>query len=121
LGGLARVTVTTIKRKYWPGVNKFYDWAKSNGHYSGDRPKFVCVDPDNLAALPRDTFDDHELLALRNLPLFNGCLSAHRTWKPGNYFIQNHLYWRYLILTLTGMRTGEVGPACSIDCRPIKL
>ncbi|HEX7853992.1 MAG TPA: hypothetical protein VF503_09875 [Sphingobium sp.] len=115
--GLARVTVTTIKRKYWPGLNKFYDWAKSNGYYSGDRPKFICVDPENLAALPRDAFDDHELLALLNLPLFTGCLSAHRIWKPGNYFIQNHLYWGYLILILTGMRTGEVG---QLNCADIK-
>lgn len=115
--GLSRVTVTTIKRKYWPGLNKFYDWAKNTGYYSGDRPKFVCVDPENLAALPRDAFDDHELLALLNLPLFTGCQSAHRIWKPGKYFIQNHLYWGYLILILTGMRTGEVG---QLNCADIK-
>lgn len=31
-------------------------------------------------------------------------MSCNRIWKPGNYFIHNHLYWGYLILILTGMQ-----------------
>ena len=30
-------------------------------------------------------------------------------FKPGKHFLQNHIYWGYLILILTGMRPGEVG------------
>jgi integrase len=43
------------------------------------------------------------------LPLFIGCANAFRVFKPGKYFLQNHIYWGYLILILTGMRPGEVG------------
>lgn len=59
--------------------------------------------------MPRDAFDDNELIKLVSLPLFTGCKNAHHIWKQGTYFVQNYLYWGYLILILTGMRPGEVG------------
>jgi integrase len=43
------------------------------------------------------------------LPLFTGCLSRTRIWKPGQYFIQSDLYWAYIIALMTGMRPGEIG------------
>jgi integrase len=106
---LSRATVTTIEKRYHYGLNKFIDWAIEENLYSGKKPKFTCVDDENTSALPRDAFDDDELIALIKLPLFTGCAGAHRIWKPGKYFVQSHLYWGYLILILTGMRPGEVG------------
>jgi integrase len=113
--GISRVTETTIKGRYRYGLYKFIDWAIDKKLYPGPRPTFVCIDPQNLAALPRDAFEDAELLDLLRLPLFTGCAGLHRIWTPGRYFVQNHLYWAYLILILTGMRPGEVGQIKCVD------
>lgn len=106
---LERVTTTTIKSRYWAGLYKFVDFAIAEKHYRGLRPKFVCIDPENLAPLPRDAFDDDELLTLLKLPLFTGCKNRMHVWQPGGYFVQSHIYWGFLICILTGMRPGEVG------------
>ncbi|NJL07941.1 MAG: hypothetical protein HC900_06510 [Methylacidiphilales bacterium] len=106
--GLKRLTVTTLK-KYHYCIGSFFEWAIAANHYHGAKPKFETVSEENLAALPRDAFEDKELLDLVKLPLFTGCHSAARIWTPGGYFLQNHLYWGFLILILTGMRPGEVG------------
>jgi integrase len=109
------VTETTIRGRYRYGLYKFIDWAIDKRLYPGPRPTFVCIALQNLAALPRDAFEDAELLDLLRLPLFTGCAGPHRIWTPGRYFVQNHLYWAYLILILTGMRPGEVGQIKCVD------
>jgi integrase len=114
---LTRLTTTTIKSRYWGGLYKFIDWAIEESLYQGPRPKFLCIDPKNLAPLPRDAFDDSELLALLNLPLFTGCKNRLHVWKPGGYFVQSHIYWGFLICILTGMRPGEVGQLKCADIR----
>ena len=112
---LTRVTITTILERYHYGLNKFLSWAIEQHLYLGQQPTFECVDDENTSALPRDGFDDHELLALIGLPLFTGSAGSHRIWQPGHYFVQTHLYWAYLILILTGMRPGEVGQLQCVD------
>jgi integrase len=114
---LTRVTTTTIKSRYWGGVYKFIDWAIQEKHYSGVRYTFECIDPENLAPLPRDAFDDEELLTLLKLPLFTGCKNRLHVWQPGEYFVQSHIYWGFLICILTGMRPGEVGQLKCADIR----
>jgi hypothetical protein len=106
---LVRVTTKTIKDRYWGGLYKCIDWTIQEKHYDGPRPKFECIDPENLASLPRDAFDDEELLMLLKVPLFTGCKNRLHVWKPGAYFVQSHIYWGFLICILTGMRPGEVG------------
>ena len=115
--GLERVTTTTIKSRYWGGLHKFIDFAIEQRLYEGPRPKFQCIDPDNLAPLPRDAFDDAELLQLLRQPLFTGCKNRLHVWQAGNYFVQSHIYWGFLISILTGMRPGEVGQLKCIDIR----
>jgi len=39
-----RNSVTTIKRGYHLGLNKFIDWAIKEKLYLGEKPKFECVD-----------------------------------------------------------------------------
>jgi integrase len=114
---LKRVTTTTIKSRYWVGLYKFVDFAIAEKLYSGPRPKFVCIDPENLAPLPRDAFDDDELLTLIKLPLFTGCKNRMHVWQEGKYFVQSHIYWGFLICILTGMRPGEVGQLKCADIR----
>jgi integrase len=114
---LVRVTTTTIKSRYWGGLYKFIDWAIQEKHYSGPRYTFECIDPENLAPLPRDAFDDEELLTLLKQPLFTGCKNRIHVWQPGGYFVQSHIYWGFLICILTGMRPGEVGQLKCADIR----
>ncbi|RQH06898.1 hypothetical protein EHH60_30150 [Bradyrhizobium sp. RP6] len=114
---LVRVTTTTIKSRYWGGLYKFIDWAIQEKHYRGPRYTFECIDPENLAPLPRDAFEDEELLKLLKLPLFTGCKNRLHVWQPGEYFVQSHIYWGFLICILTGMRPGEVGQLKCVDIR----
>jgi integrase len=107
--GLSRASVTKIEKRYHDGMEKFIHWAIEEDLYLGKAPKFECIDENNTAALPRDAFDDEELIALIKLPLFTGCAGRHRIWQPGSYLVQDHLYWGYLILIFSGMRPGEVG------------
>ncbi|WP_247820693.1 hypothetical protein [Bradyrhizobium sp. 187] len=83
------MTTTTIKSRYWAGLYKFVDFAIAEKLYRGPRPKFVCIDPENLAPLPRDAFDDKELLDLLRLPLFTGCKNRLHVWQPGEYFVHS--------------------------------
>nr|WP_249146086.1 site-specific integrase [Bradyrhizobium diazoefficiens] len=114
---LVRVTTTTIQSRYWGGLYKFLDFVIEQKLYGGPRPKFVCIDPENLAPLPRDAFDDTELLQLLQQPLFTGCKNRLHVWQSGDYFVQSHIYWGFLICILTGMRPGEVGQLKTVDIR----
>jgi integrase len=114
---LTRITEKTIKAKYWGGLYKFIDWAIAEKIYRKLRPEFECIDPENMASLPRDAFEDEELLELLRLPLFTGCRNRLHIWKPGNYFVQSAIYWGYLICIFTGMRPGEVG---QLECSQIR-
>lgn len=106
---LVRASVTTVEDRYQGSLGKFIGWAIRENHYRGEAPKFECMDDENLAALPRDAFDDEELIKLISLALFTGSSGGFRVFKPGKYFVQSHIYWAYLILILSGMRPGEVG------------
>ena len=114
---LVRLTEKTLKSRYWYGLYKFIDWAIAERFYSGGRPKFECIDPENLASLPRDAFEDEEILRILRLPLFTGCLNRTNVWKPGPCFVQSAIYWGYLVCLFTGMRPGEVG---QLECAQIR-
>lgn len=102
------VTGTTITRNYHSGLNRFFGWMQKN-RLIEQGPVLDLVTPQNRSSLPRDSFDDAEVLALVALPLFTGCWSQERCWSAGKILVQGSLYWTYLILLLTGMRPGEVG------------
>ena len=48
--------------------------------------------------------------------MFTGCETAERIWNPGTVFVQNWLYWAYLIAFFTGMRHGEIA---QIECEDL--
>lgn len=106
---LTRLTVARIQNGYHNELSKFFGWLIDEGYYLHDKPIFKALSPQNLTSLPRDSFDDEEVIKIFSQPLFNGCSSDKRIWKPGTYYIQNHLYWAYLMLLLTGVRPGELG------------
>ena len=106
---IVSASVATIKGNYHSGLDRFFGWLEDN-QLIAKAPTFDEVTPENRVALPRDSFADDEILAFLKLALFTGCHSRARCWTKGKYLIQGSLYWQYLILFLTGMRTGEVGP-----------
>ncbi|WP_156386383.1 hypothetical protein [Rhizobium sp. Leaf391] len=107
--GLVRLTGETLQKGYHSALSKFFRWAIEKGVFSGEKPVFNYVSGENLVSLPRDSFRRDEVIEIISMPLFTGCNGPIRIWKPGNSFLQNHLYWAYIILLLTGLRTGELG------------
>ncbi len=105
--GLQRISLTTLRLKYRKPLMRFFQWAIDEKHYVGRLPGFTACADEITAPLPRDKFSDSDLIKIVSLPLFTGCESKWRVWTQGKYFIQNDLYWVYLILFFTGMRTGE--------------
>ena len=74
----------------------------------GARADVHILSSENLVSLARDSFEQNEVFKIFRMPLFTGCLSRTRIWQPGDYFIQNNLYWTYILALLTGMRPGEI-------------
>ncbi|PZM07560.1 site-specific integrase [Rhizobium tubonense] len=106
---LVRLTGETLQKGYHSALSKFFRWAIDKGLFKGEKPIFNHVSGENLVSLPRDSFSRDEVIEIISMPLFTGCNGPTRIWKPGRFFIQNHLYWAYIILLLTGLRTGELG------------
>ena len=106
--GLERLAENAIKNRYWNALRIFQNWAITNGHMPGPKYEFKELSKKLFVEQPRDAFEDFEILKLFSQPLYTGCAGLNRMWKPGEYFLQNHWYWGYLILLLTGMRSGEV-------------
>lgn len=107
--GLVRLTGETLQKGYHSALSKFFRWAIEKNLFKGRKPVFNFVSGENLVSLPRDSFRRDEVIEIISMPLFTGCNGPARIWKPGGFFVQNHLYWAYIILLLTGLRTGELG------------
>jgi len=106
---LERLTTTTIKNRYHSGFRRFFAYLKKSDYWDGAIPLFDAVTAQNMMPLPRDKFEDSELIELVSQPLFTGCRNDHQIWTPGEVFSQNFFYWGFLVSVLTGMRTGEIG------------
>ena len=104
---LQRASTTTVELRYRRPLKKLFEWLKEKNLYAGPEPKFRASSEELLAVLPRDRFEDDELLRFVSAPLFTGCASRKHFWQSGGYFYQGDLYWIFLILMFTGMRTGE--------------
>ena len=76
---------------------------------------FNAESTDAPAPQQRDAFRDDELLRFFALPLFTGCESPAHMWQPGACFIQNDLYWGYIIHILLGLRPSEIGKLLTTD------
>ncbi|WP_435657810.1 hypothetical protein [Brucella pituitosa] len=114
--GLKRLTEARIRNGYHNSLSKFFGWLIKKGYYQLPKPIFNTVSGKNLTSLTRDAFEYDEIVKIFTQPLFQGCKTEKKIWKPGNVFVQSHLYWGYIILILHGMRIGEFGQldACHI-------
>ena len=113
---LVRLTKSTIDGGHLVGIRSVFNYLKDECDWPYKVPK-LSVDCDELLSpLPRDAFDEKEILKIITMPLFTGCSSKERIWQPGKYFVQNGLYWGYLIAMMAGMRQGEI---VKLDCSDI--
>jgi integrase len=88
-------------------LKRLFEWLKKENLYAGPEADFRESSDELMAVLPRDRFDDDEILRFVAAPLFTRCAGRTRIWQPGEYFDQGDLYWIFLILMFTGMRTAE--------------
>ena len=115
LEGLARVGFTTLFNTYYGCANSFLEWARTKTDWQAPSFIFNAESTDAPAPQQRDAFRDDELLRFFALPLFTGCESPAHMWQPGACFIQNDLYWGYIIHILLGLRPSEIGKLLTTD------
>ncbi|MFK4823578.1 DUF6538 domain-containing protein [Paenochrobactrum sp. BZR 588] len=114
---LKRLTEARIRNGYHNSLSKFFGWLIQSGYYTHTKPVFRTISRKNLVSLPRDSFEFDEIVKIFSQPLFNGCETPKRIWKPGSYFIQSHIYWGYILLLLHGLRIGEIGQIHNDDIK----
>ena len=107
--GLVFIGETTLKNTYYGCMNAFLGWARTKTDWTPPDFFFDAESDDAPEAQQRDAFTEEELLRFFSLPLFTGCKSTAHIWQPGEYFVQNELYWGYVIHILMGLRPSEIG------------
>lgn len=115
--GLKRLTEARIRNGYHNSLSKFFGWLIRAGYYTHPKPVFRTISGKNLVSLPRDSFEYDEIVKIFSQPLFTGCETPKRIWKPGSYFVQSHIYWGYILLLLHGLRIGEIGQIHNDDVK----
>jgi integrase len=116
-----RLTFQTLHR-YRDSLNRLFRAAEELG--CGDVPQtisYVDVQRAVNAAAPDDElyvrvtkskirmpWSEEHLAAFLTGPLYSGCASPSRRWKPGNAIIRDAFYWVPLIVLTIGSRIEEV-------------
>lgn len=113
---LRAATATTITGNYHWALRRFLKWLVT-WQYLPKLPPLNMVSAENLVSLPRDGFEDDEVINIISQPLFTGCRSRRLKWTKGNVLVQGYDYWNFLMLLLTGMRPGEVAPLMVDDIK----
>jgi integrase len=103
-----RMSISAVEGRFHTPLNAFFKWARER-RLSSTSYRFHKRSGKLNSALPRDALSDQAALAIINLPIFTGCAGPtdRNRWKPGRCLVQGHIYWTLLLLTFTGMRTGE--------------
>ncbi|MDR4308491.1 tyrosine-type recombinase/integrase [Chelatococcus sambhunathii] len=103
---LKPLSVTRIK-VYQTALNAFVDWLRVRG-LTNVNYRLSLITADNLDPAERDAWKDDEIIQLFSMPLFTGCQSSKNIWIPGEYFVQNALYWSYILIFTLGLRPSEI-------------
>jgi len=69
-----------------------------------DDPLYVRVTKPKI----RMPWSEERLSSFLTSPLYTGCFSEHRRWRPGNHIIRDALYWVPLIVMTIGSRIEEI-------------
>lgn len=92
--------------KYLGLLKTFLGWAEDNGYILSMPGKGVKIKVKKEAmCLP---FTQGELKACFKTPLWIGCESIKKRYKPGEYIDRDAYYWIPLLAVYTGMREGEI-------------
>jgi integrase len=112
---LTRISSTTVENTYFGTMNSFLEWAKAKTDWKVPGFTFNAKCAALAEPQPRDAFRDDELLRFFALPLFTGCVSPAHIWQPGKCFVQNGLYWGYILHIFMGLRPSEIGKLRTTD------
>ncbi|CAN2534753.1 hypothetical+protein [Methylocapsa aurea] len=115
IDNLTRISSTTVENTYFGTMNSFLEWAKAKTDWNAPGFTFNAKCAALVAPQPRDAFRDEELLRFFALPLFTGCESPAHIWQPGRFFVQNGLYWGYILHIFMGLRPSEIGKLRTSD------
>ena len=85
---LKRTSITTVNIRYRGPLKLLFAWLKAKKLYAGPEPEFTADTGELSAVLPRDRFEEEELLTFVRSPVFTGCASRRSIWRPGRYFYQ---------------------------------
>jgi integrase len=69
-----------------------------------DDPLYVRVTQPKI----RMPWTEERLAGFLTSPIYTGCFSAHRRWRPGDVIIRDALYWVPLIVLALGSRIEEI-------------
>ncbi len=108
--GVRPMSIKRVKDVWHMNLRQFFAWLSERKLYAGPSPIFKTL-PKNYLRKPqmRTQWNEEELLKLFSQPLFSGCQSQTRFWTKGDKFVQNELYWAYILMLFTGMRNSEIG------------
>jgi integrase len=108
LDGCKMISRKRISNIWHRCLHQYFAWLKIKSFAVIDY-RFTVVPKSAPKSKERDSWENDELIRFFSLPLFTGCESKNRYWNKGNQFVQNELYWAYIIIFFTGMRHSEVG------------
>jgi integrase len=106
---LRRLSRARITQTYHRCLHVFFQWAVDHHAHQGQPFRFKLVAKGNRREKKRDAWRDDEIIKLFSLPLFTGSHSRARHWQAGHRFIQNEIYWAFLLIFFLGVRPSEIG------------
>ncbi len=102
-----RVGAKTAK-KHFMFLRAFLNWLVAEAYIdSAPGTKVGVPVPKKAKSEQRRSFTKDELNQFFASPLFMGCQSAKRLYKPGHVLVRNDDFWVPLLLFYTGMRLAE--------------
>jgi len=115
---LETIDVATVNNKYLSNIRAFFKWCHANA-YTAEQlgadlrvaVKTGAYTEDEL----RVPFGNDQLETIFAAPLFQGCASPSRVFKPGNHLDVSWRFWAILIGLYTGARSNEIGQLIRAD------
>ncbi|MGW1423208.1 DUF6538 domain-containing protein [Bradyrhizobium manausense] len=104
--------------KYLAALGSFARWLLQNEYIDDDvmSGMYLSIDKRKKNRFP---FNEQQLQAVFNSPLFGTCLGDGAESKPGNIAIRDWRYWIPLIAIYSGARLGELCQLLTADVRQL--
>ena len=115
---LETIDVTTVNNKYLSNIRAFFKWCHANAYTSEQLGANLRVSVKTGAYTEdelRVPFAKDQLETIFAAPLFQGCASPSRVFKPGNHLDDSWRFWAVLIGLYSGARSNEIGQLIRAD------